>query len=79
MGTYGGLSWMRDGKAIVYPALTEGRMQLFRIAVEGGSARQLSHDAANLFEPAVSPDGRLIAATRILHTKEVWRMQLPAR
>ncbi len=79
MGTYGGLSWTRDGKAIVYPALTDGRMQLFQIAVNGGSARQLSHDDANLFEPAVSPDGRLIAATRILHTKEVWRMQLPAR
>jgi Tol biopolymer transport system component len=78
LGTYGGLSWTRDGKAIVYPALTQGRMQLYRIDVAGGGARQLSHDAANLFEPAVSPDGRLIAAARLAHTKEVWRMRLDA-
>jgi Tol biopolymer transport system component len=77
MATYGGLSWTRDGKALVYPALTGGRMQLFHIGTAGGVPRQLSHDRANLFEPAVSPDGRLIAATRIAHTKEVWRMRLP--
>jgi len=74
METYGGVSWTRDGKAIVYPALTGGRMQLFRIGVDGGEPQQLSHDPANLFEPTVSPNGRLIAATRLAHTKEVWRM-----
>ena len=76
MATYAGLSWTRDGTGIIYPALTEGRMQLFRIGVTGGKARQLSHDDANLFEPAVSPDGSVIAATRLLHTKQVWRMRL---
>ncbi|HEX3232977.1 MAG TPA: hypothetical protein VHR41_02185 [Gemmatimonadales bacterium] len=79
MGTYGGLGWTRDGKAIIYPAVTRGRMQLFRIDLSGGRARQLSHDTANLFEPAVSPDGRLIAATRLAHIKEVWRMRLDSR
>ena len=79
MATYGGLSWTRDGKAIVYPALIGGRMQLFRLAVTGGVPLQLTHDTANVFEPAVSPDGQLIAATRLAHTKEVWRMAVPAR
>jgi Tol biopolymer transport system component len=79
MGTYGGVGWTRDGKAIIYPAVTRGRMQLFRIDLSGGRARQLSHDTANLFEPAVSPDGRLIAATRLAHIKEVWRMRLDSR
>jgi Tol biopolymer transport system component len=79
MGTYAGLSWTRDGKAVIYPALTGGRMQLFQLGVAGGGPRQLSHDSANLFEPAVSPDGRLIAAARLSHTKEVWRMTLPGR
>jgi Tol biopolymer transport system component len=78
LSTYGGLSWTRDGKAIIYPALTQGRMQVFIIDVDGGQPRQLSHDAANLFQPAVSPDGQLIAATRISHVKEVWRMRLGA-
>lgn len=75
MSTYGGVSWTRDGRAIVYPALTGGRMQIFRVAVDGGRPQQLSHEDANLFEPAVSPDSRLIAAARLVHTKEVWRME----
>jgi Tol biopolymer transport system component len=79
MSTYSGLSWTRDGKAIIYPALTGGRMQLYRIGVAGGEPLQLSHDDANLFEPAVSPDGTLIAATRLKHTKEVWKMGLAGR
>jgi Tol biopolymer transport system component len=79
LSTFGGLSWTRDGKGIVYPALAQGRMQLFQVGITGGTPQQLSHDAANLFEPAVSPDGRLIAATRIAHTKEVWRMGVAAR
>jgi hypothetical protein len=54
-------------------------MQLFQLGVAGGGPRQLSHDSANLFEPAVSPDGGLIAAARLSHTKEVWRMTLPGR
>ena len=77
LGTYGGLSWTRDGKAIIYTALVQGRMQLFSIAVNGGAPKQLSHDTANLFELAVSPDGRLIAAARLAHAKEVWKASLP--
>jgi Tol biopolymer transport system component len=79
MSSYSGLSWTRDGTAIVYPALTGGRMQLFRIAAAGGAPQQLSHDDANLFEPAVSPDGKLIAAARLAHTKEVWKMRISGR
>lgn len=76
METYGGINWMPDGRALVYAALTDGRMQLFSIPVTG-TPRQLTHDPANLFSPAVSPDGRFIAATRVLHRKEIWRMPLP--
>jgi Tol biopolymer transport system component len=78
MPTFAGLSWTRDGKAVVYPSLVDGRLQLFRIGVDGGAPRQLTHDDGNLFLPAVSPDGRLIAATRFVHSKEVWAMPVPA-
>lgn len=77
MQTYGGVSWTPDGKALVYAALSNGRMQLFVIAADGGTPRQLTHDSANVFLPRVSPDGRLVAATRISHRKEVWRLGLP--
>jgi Tol biopolymer transport system component len=77
METYGGVSWTPNGTALVYAALSEGRMQLFEIPAVGGTPRQLTHDSANVFTPSVSPDGRLIAATRIAHRKEVWRTALP--
>ena len=74
--TIGGVSWTPDGKTLVYPSLVEGRMQLFAVPAAGGTPRQLTHDAANVFTPRVSPDGRMIAATRLQHRKEIWRMRL---
>ena len=34
-------------------------------------------DSANLLHPQVSPDGRFIAATRILQKRAVWSLELP--
>src|SRR5947207_693560 len=77
METYGGVSWTPDGKALVYAALTGGRMQLFEIPAAGGTPQQLTHDSGNLLHPRVSPRGNLIAATRLVHRKEIWRVPLP--
>ena len=60
----------------VYAALRGGGMQLFSIARAGGDSRRLTDDSANLFQPQVSPDGRLIAASRLLHPKELRRQPL---
>jgi Tol biopolymer transport system component len=76
MRTYGGVTWDTDGKRLVYAALTEGRMQLFAIPAAGGVPRQLTDDAASLFTPRGSPDGRFIAATRISHRRDLWRLTL---
>jgi len=46
------------------------------VALGGGSAVQLTHDAANLLHPQVSPDGRWIAATRLEHRKSLNRKPL---
>lgn len=77
MRTYGGLSWEPDGKRLVYAALTGGHMQLFAIPTAGGAPQQLTEGAASLFTPSASPDGRFIAATRISHRRDLWRLALP--
>jgi Tol biopolymer transport system component len=77
INTSGGVSWTPDGRKLTYAALTGGRMQLFTVPVSGGKPGQVSHDSANVFTPRVSPDGRLVAATRIHHRKEIWRMPVP--
>jgi hypothetical protein len=75
--TYGGLDWSRDGKSIVYSALAGDHLQLFAVPRAGGTPRQLTHDSGNLMHPGVSPDGRWIAATRLVQSKQIWRRPLP--
>jgi Tol biopolymer transport system component len=73
-----GIDWTPDGKALVYSAAgkstnADSTLQLFIIDRATKVARQITQDAANLFTPQVSPDGRMIAATRFRQTKEIWR------
>ena len=74
--TYGGLDWTRNGEAVVFTGLAGGRLQLFSIPRTGGAPQQLTHDSGNLMHPRVSPDGRLIACTRIVQSKQIWRRPL---
>ena len=76
MRTYGGVDWTSDGKTLIYTALTGTRMQLFAIPAAGGLPRRLTSDAAHILHPQVSPDGRWIAATRLVHTIQVRRLRL---
>ena len=75
--TYGGLDWTPDGKTIVYSGLSYDGMQLFAIPREGGTPRQLTHDSGTMLHPRVSPDGKWIACTRIVQSKQIWRRPLP--
>ena len=74
--TYGGLDWTPDGKTIIYSGLAGDKLQLFSIPRAGGAPVQLTHDAGNLMHPRVSPDGKWIACTRIVQSKQIWRRPL---
>jgi len=74
--TYGGLDWTGDGKNIIYSALAGDGLQLFAVPRTGGAPQQLTHDSGNLMHPRVSPDGRWIACTRIVQSKQIWRRPL---
>ena len=71
--TLDGLDWTHDGRAIIYSGLASGRLQLFSELRSSGRPHQLTHDSGNLLHPRVSPDGRLIACTRIVQSKQIWR------
>jgi len=75
--TYDGLDWSHDGKSIIYSGLAGDRLQLFAVPRSGGAPRQLTHDSGNLLHPRVSPDGRWIACTRLVQSKQIWRRPLP--
>jgi dipeptidyl aminopeptidase/acylaminoacyl peptidase len=72
--TIGGVAWTPDGQGLLYAALADDRMQIFAIPRTGGAPRQLTHGDANMMHPSVSPDGRLVAASRIQWRKELWRI-----
>ena len=74
--TLGGVAWTPDGQQLLYSALAGDRMQIFTVPRAGGAARQLTHGDVNMMHPSVSPDGRLVAASRIAWRKELRRMQL---
>ena len=57
--------------SIFYSAIVDGRMQLFAVPARGGTPRQLTRDDWNVVHPSVSPDGRLVAATRIRNRKAI--------
>jgi Tol biopolymer transport system component len=76
MRTYGGVDWTPDGKTLIYSALSGNRMQLFAIPAAGGLPRRLTSGSAHILHPQVSPDGRWIAATRLVHTIQVRGMPI---
>jgi len=65
--TYGGVAWTPDGKTLLYSALVaDGPFdQLFSIPAMGGQPRQLTRESGHVLHPAVSPNGKWIAATKI--------------
>lgn len=76
--TSGGAAFIPDGSAVVYAASVDGRMQLYEISRAGGAPRRLTDIAAGLMHPSVSPDGRWIAATKLVQRKELRRVPLAA-
>ena len=75
--TIGGVAWTPDGQQLLYGAIADDRMQIFAVARTGGPSRQLTHGDVNMLHPSVSPDGRLVAASRIPWRKELRRIPLP--
>jgi len=79
--TIGGLAWTPDGAQLLYSALAaaDDRIHVFAIDSGGGTPRQLTHGDVNMMHPSVSPNGRLVAASRIPWHKELRRARLRAQ
>jgi Tol biopolymer transport system component len=56
--TYG-ITWMPNGK-IVYTAMAQDRLNLFRVDADGNNRIQLTSNAGDNYNPATSPDGRFL-------------------
>lgn len=75
--TFSGLAWSADGRSIVYSGLINGQQQLLQVPKDGGPVKQISFEQfGTLILPTVSPDGKWVAATRVVTTRELWRAPL---
>jgi Tol biopolymer transport system component len=71
----GRAAWSPDGRSVVFPSISEGRLALARVPSQGGPATVIGSGLASLNAPVFSPDGRWLfgtsASTREQGT-EIW-------
>jgi Tol biopolymer transport system component len=71
--TYG-ITWMPNGK-IVYSAMAQERLNLFRIDADGSNWIQLTSNAGDNYNPATSRDGRfLVFSSNRGGSFNIWRV-----
>jgi TolB protein len=64
-------SWTPDGtkiyftRSVINPAANAWRSEIYSVNADGTGLTRVSNDRANLYEPAVSPDGKKLAVTRL--------------
>ena len=69
------VAWFPDSARLVYSAGPSGRAQIF--ATKSGISEQLTHDAGDHAEPAISPDGNRLAYTLSRGaTRQIWIQNL---
>ena len=67
-----GLRWTPDGRSLVYVDTHGGVSNVWRLPLDGGTPVQLTHfDSGQIFNLALSPDGRRLALARGTLTSDV--------
>ncbi|MFN8574240.1 MAG: hypothetical protein U0132_19475 [Gemmatimonadaceae bacterium] len=77
--TIAGVDWSHDGSTLLYAAVPDGEPDhdaLFAIDANGGTPHQLTNVKESLLHPQESPDGKLLAASRLRWRKLLQRVDL---
>jgi Tol biopolymer transport system component len=71
-----GLGVSPDGRKVAFIAPdAAGSFQIFRLALAGGDARQVTADPSQKTQPAWSPDGRRLAFTVWDYNIQIWALR----
>lgn len=72
-----GLSWMPDGKAIVFSSNRGGLFSLWTVAVAGGAPEPVSAAGADAAAPTISRRGNDLAYVSLRVTGSIWKVDGP--
>lgn len=71
-----GLTWMRDGKSIVYSSDLAGTVALWKVSVNGGTPERLPFGNDKAFTPAISAQGDRLAYSQNFSTWNLMQIDL---
>jgi Tol biopolymer transport system component/DNA-binding winged helix-turn-helix (wHTH) protein len=73
-----GVTWLADGKNLVFASHRAGDMALWKIPVSGGTPERLSVSSTNAERPAISRQGDKLAYTAGSTHTSIWKLDLDA-
>jgi serine/threonine protein kinase/Tol biopolymer transport system component len=71
-----GLAWTPDGRAIIFSSHRSGLQALWKASLSGGEVEPVTGPGENASEPAVSPQGHVLAYTRNELNVNIWRIRI---
>ncbi|MGC2660427.1 MAG: winged helix-turn-helix domain-containing protein, partial [Bryobacteraceae bacterium] len=75
-----GLAWTSDGRALVFPSMRGGRLELWRtLAKPSSKPRKLTVTGDDPFDPAISRQAHRLVYAHKFGYENVWRVSLKAK
>ena len=74
-----GLAWSADSRDIIFSSNRGGSVSLWRVSISGGTPEGVAVAGKNVYHPAISRQGNLLAYNETFLDSNIWRIEWPGR